>query len=204
MKWMKGMIMAVALWIVASGVRAQSIDAMAEQITALKGFIVTAQQGYQLAEDGLHTIRDIKNGEFKLHSLFFGSLSSVNPAVRDMPQVAEIIALQAGIVKQFSNALAGYKQTGLFSAGEMGYMEGVYEKLIGLGSEYIDALQDLLADGSLEMTDGERIRRIGEIDKEIEDEYGFVQAFTQEASLLLAQRQEEAAGVGVLQLGMLK
>jgi hypothetical protein len=69
---------------------AQSTSAMLDQIAALKGYIGTAEKGYKIAEDGLHTIGDIKNDEFNLHRVYFGSLSAFNPNVRYMPQIADI------------------------------------------------------------------------------------------------------------------
>jgi hypothetical protein len=34
----------------------------------LQGYIGFAKKGYDIATNGIHTVRDIKNGEFGLHS----------------------------------------------------------------------------------------------------------------------------------------
>src|SRR2546430_17187766 len=73
---------------------AQDAQTMLEQIAALRTYLTAAEKGYQLVENGLHTIRDIKNEEFGLHSAFFSSLSTVNPAIRNMPDVLEVIRIQ--------------------------------------------------------------------------------------------------------------
>jgi hypothetical protein len=143
MKCRKQLLLALALCLFAGlEAGAQSIKAMLEQITALKAYIVTAEKGYQIAEDGLHAIRDIKHVEFDLHSVYFGSLAVVNPAVRNMPQVGAIV------------------------------------RLVKWGPGDIDALLALINDGELKMDDGERMRAIEAIDKDIQERYRIVLAFT--------------------------
>src|SRR5674476_818487 len=62
-----------------------------QQIAALQTYISTAEKGYKIASDGIHTISNIKNGELNLHSLFFNSLKTVNPKIKNATIVAEII-----------------------------------------------------------------------------------------------------------------
>ncbi len=47
---------------------------MLEQLAALQAYIKVAEKGYTIAEQGLQTIGQIKNGEFTLHSAFVSSL----------------------------------------------------------------------------------------------------------------------------------
>jgi hypothetical protein len=176
----------------------QSTQAMLEQIGALKAFIAAAERGYQIAENGLHTIKDIKNGEFNLHMVFYSSLLTVNPAVRNMPQVSDAIGLEQAMVLQFSNAMNGYRQSGGFSAGDLDYIGKVSENLTNRGSEDINALDDLVTDGRLEMTDGERMRRIEGIEEDVRARYGFVQEFLQRAGLLVAERQKESKSLNMI------
>ena len=89
MKRIKQLIILSLFCVLTTNTRAQSPQTMLDQIVALKALIATAQKGYQIAEDGLHSIRDIKNGEFNLHSAYYASLTAVNPAVKNMPQTGD-------------------------------------------------------------------------------------------------------------------
>ena len=73
-----------------------------EQIAALQMYIGYAKKGYEIAGSGLSTIRNITNGEFKLHDLFITGLKKVSPVVRNDIRVAEIILLEIEIIKSFS------------------------------------------------------------------------------------------------------
>ena len=52
-----------------------------EQIAALQVYIGYAQQGYIIANKGLTTVRNIKNGDFNLHRDFLSSFKKVNPKI---------------------------------------------------------------------------------------------------------------------------
>lgn len=74
----------LAICLVASKYWARGQDAtttMLEQIAALKTYVRVAEKGYEATEKGLATIKFIRQGEFDLHTIFFHSLSVVNPAI---------------------------------------------------------------------------------------------------------------------------
>jgi hypothetical protein len=74
---------------------------MLQQIAALQAYITVAEKGYSIAEQGLQTIGQIKNGEFNLHSAFVSSLKAVSPAVGNMAEVAEIIGWKSRLSSNF-------------------------------------------------------------------------------------------------------
>src|ERR1700677_2007563 len=71
---------------------------MLEQLAALQAYIRVAEKGYTIAEQGLQTIGQIKNGEFNLHSTFYSSLKAVSPTVANMAEVAEIMSLEISLI----------------------------------------------------------------------------------------------------------
>ena len=168
-----------------------AVTTMLQQIAALQAYIQVAEKGYAMAENGIHTIRDIKNGEFNLHSVFFTSLSAVSPKVANMAEVAEITSLQASLVSQFSHKLTGYRQNGWLQAGEISYIGQVYTTLVNTTQAEITTLSSLLTDGDLIMTDGERLKAIRAIDEDTKQQYRFAQLFTNQADMLALQRQQE-------------
>ena len=196
---MKKLILSgIILCLVGLKLQAQVLETMEEQIAALKVYIQTAEKGYAIVEQGIHTIRDIKNGEFGLHSVYFGSLQSVNPSVRDMPEVREIISLETSVIGSFSKALAGYRQTSWLHPDEISYIGQVYSDLLDRSQQDGNTLASLTTDGSLEMDDGKRTQRIQALDGETREWYGYVQAFIRQANLLIVQRQKAAADLGGL------
>jgi len=170
---------------------AQMVETMLQQIAALEGYIATAEKGYKIAEDGLHTIRDIKNGEFNLHSTFFSSLQSVNPQVRGLAEATEIVALQASIINRTSRTLQSIRQNRWLRADEIDYLSKVYATLLNSALEDVNALADLTTSGKLEMTDGERIKRMQVIDNDMQQQYSFLLNFSDQTDLLVAQRQRD-------------
>jgi len=196
---MKKLILSgIILCLVGLKLQAQVLETMEEQIAALKVYIQTAEKGYAIVEQGIHTIRDIKNGEFGLHSVYFSSLQSVNPSVRDMPEVREIISLETSVIGSFSKALAGYRQTSWLHPDEISYIGQVYSDLLDRSQQDGNTLASLTTDGSLEMDDGKRTQRIQALDGETREWYGYVQAFIRQANLLIVQRQKAAADLGGL------
>ncbi len=177
---------------------AQMVETMSQEIAALQAYIITAEKGYKIAEDGLHTIGEIKNGEFNLHRVFFSSLKTVSPTVKNAATVAEIIALQISIAEQFSGSLHAYRQGGMLTGSEVGYVSQVYSNLLSEGMKDMDALATILTDGQLEMDDGERLERIQAIDTDMKVQYGFMQHFTGQADLLVQQRNREQSDAGTL------
>jgi hypothetical protein len=120
-------------------------ETMLQQIAALQTYARVAQQGYEMTEQGLATIRAIRQGEFDLHTLFFHSLSTVSPAVKNMPAMSAIQLLMT--LRPRARWAPGWQQE-------------------------LDELTLLTTDGALQMTDGERIRRILAIETAIRARYG--------------------------------
>ena len=88
---LSGRAQTMAEWFDQNATRKQYND---QQIAALGTFITVMGKGYSIVESGLSTIKGIKAGEFNLHSNFYASLESINPAIGNMGEIAEIIALQ--------------------------------------------------------------------------------------------------------------
>ena len=189
---MKRIMVAVALAALTMGARGQDVlGTMLEQLAALKGYIATAERGYTIAEHGLHTIGEIRRGEFGLHSVFFGSLVRVNASVRDMPVVAETMQSAEQMLRVRSAAMARWRSSGLLSAGELDYASRVLGRMESKGREDIQALVELLKDDALKMEDGERYRQIKVIDQTIREQGRDGMSFIRGVDLLILGRQKE-------------
>src|SRR5688500_14766126 len=85
------------------------IKCLLQQIAANKVYIEYLQKGYSIANKGLTTIRNIKDGDFNLHRDFFGSLKTVNSKIKNAGKVAAIIAFQIRITKESKQSLERIK-----------------------------------------------------------------------------------------------
>src|SRR5882672_6465398 len=101
-----------------------------QQIAALQVYIGYAKKGYNVVNNGLTTIRNIKNGDFNLHQNFFESLKQVNPKIRKYGKVADIIAYQVRIIKETKKTLQGIREAGQFTKEEMDYCKNVFDNLL--------------------------------------------------------------------------
>lgn len=162
-----------------------------QQIAALQVYIGYVQKGYSIARQGLNTVSAIKHGEFNLHKDYLTSLKRVNPKITNCSKVAGIIALQVNIIKIYKEAANQIKQSGSFTAGEITYINGVFERLLEDCIKTVDNLIAVTASGELEMKDDERLKRIDALYGEMQGKYTFMQGFSHEAKLLAASRNRE-------------
>lgn len=162
-----------------------------KQIAGLQVYIGFAKKGYDIASSGIHTVRDIKNGEFGLHSAFFSSLKAVSPFIRNNSKVAEIIEMQLSISKSFN----GIKSNDLLSDGDRDYIGSVREKVLDECLTDLEELLLVITSGKIEMTDDERIKRLDQVYAGMKDKSAFTQSFTGEVSLFISQKESEQRSI---------
>jgi len=165
-----------------------------EQLVALKMYAGYLKKGYDIVGSGIGTVRDIKNGEFSLHTTFFSSLKSVNPTIRKNAKVSSIIFLQVSIEKAFK----GLGNSDELKLSDNQYILGVKDRVT---DDCLDDLEELLlviTSGRLEMSDDERIERLDGIYERMQDKAAFVQSFTGEVNLLIQQRKNEQKSINHL------
>lgn len=162
-----------------------------QQIAALQVYIGYAKKGYNVANKGLTTIRNIKNGDFNLHRDFFGALKQVNPKIKKYAKVADIIAYQVRIMKETKKTLQGIRETGQFTKDELDYCKIVFDNLLEECLKSINELFLLITSGELEMKDDERIKRIDALYADMQNKYAFCSSFSEEMGLLSVQRVGE-------------
>lgn len=168
------------------------------QIAALQIFIGEAEKGYAILESGLNTIKGIKSGEFNMHNAFYNGLEAINPAIGNMGDLVEIVALQVAIVDRFSRVLVRYRQSVGMWYGEVDYIGKVYSVMLSAGMADINSLLDIITANKLKMTDDQRMERIREVDVAMKDRYAFAANLTNKADLLYVQRQAERTEVGTV------
>lgn len=144
-----------------------------------------------IAKFGLTTIGDIKNGEFSLHRIFFDKLKAVNPKIKNLTKVADIITLQVQIIKNYQSSYKQIKASQQFSNTEIKYIYSVFSKLLEDTGNNLEELYKVLAADQYQMTDDERIKRIDELYIQMQSSYVFTQHFSKETLVMAMQRMKE-------------
>ena len=169
-----------------------------QQIGALGTFLSAAGQGYTIMESGLSTISGLKSGEYNLHNNFYSSLVQVNPVLGRMGEVAEILALQVGIVNRLNAALSRYRGSGAMNTGEIAYWGQVYQAVISAGIADVTVLTQILTADQLKMTDDQRMGRIRELDVSMRERYVTAAGMTDQGDMLCQQRMAQQAQIGTV------
>lgn len=162
-----------------------------QQIAALQVYLGYIKKGYDIASQGLTTIRNIKNGDFNLHRDFLGSLSLVNPKIKNYARVADIIALQTRIIKEVKETIKGIEDAGQLTPEEMSLSKRVFDNLLTEALKNIEELLLVITPGELEMKDDERLKRIDTIYVEMQEKYAFTAGIGEELAMLSVQRMQE-------------
>src|ERR1700744_3563584 len=118
-----------------------------QQIATYNAFESELKQGYNVVEHGLSGIAAINTAELNAHSTYYTSLKQPSSAVRNNTQVQDILDWQTRIVANFSQSFTG------LTAGEQTYVGTVQSNLLTGCNQDMTDLQNLLAYGTLQMTD---------------------------------------------------
>jgi hypothetical protein len=166
-----------------------------EQIAHLKLYLELTEKGYKIAKEGLTTISDIKNGEFKLHKNRFDSLLIVNANIGSYSRLQQITDLH-GVVNQTCENLPGeLSATGTFDAAQLAYIRKVLAILYEDCQAILGGLFTVIRSGNASMTDDERVRRIELYYQQMQDNYTFAKSFAQQSRLLANQIRNEKSEI---------
>lgn len=149
------------------------------------------KKAMDIAKFGLTTIGDIKNGEFSLHRIFFDKLKAVNPKIKNLAKVADIITLQVQIIKNYQTSYKQIKASQQFSNTEIKYIYSVFSRLLDDTGNNLEELYKVLAADQYQMTDDERIKRIDDLYIQMQTSYVFTQHFSKETLMMAMQRMKE-------------
>ena len=163
-----------------------------EQIAQYKVYLELLEKGYNIAKEGLETIHDIKNGEFKLHKNYMDSLRIVGAEVGRYKKIEFTGSLYSQIKVVTASSESRLSQSGYLNGEELGYVKDVYGKLLADCERITNALKDVTEDGPLSMSDDERFNRIDLLYGQMQSNYSFAKAFSSEATMLAACRLREA------------
>jgi hypothetical protein len=162
-----------------------------EQIAQLKIYLELTEKGYKIAKEGLTTIGNIKNGEFKLHKNRFDSLLIVKSDISTLGRLQQIADMQ-DIVHEICETLP--KDINTCEALDSEQKQRIRRAILVLyddGQALIGALLPLIRDGNYKMTDDERLQRIEWLYRQFEANYSFARSFKMQIVLFCSQAYDE-------------
>ncbi|WP_040680201.1 hypothetical protein [Niabella aurantiaca] len=169
-----------------------------EKLAQFKQILSDMKKGYEILTGGYNTVKNISEGNFKLHQVFLDGLMQVSPAVKKYKRVGDIINYQLRLVKEYKAAFNRFKQAGWFKPDEIDYMGKVYGKLVNESLEALDDLLVIVTANKLRMSDEERLSAIDDIYKDMSDKLEFLRRFNDQAEVLSLQRAREMKDVKTL------
>lgn len=169
-----------------------------QKLQQLRDILDNMYKGYEILTKGYNTIKDISEGNFKLHEVFLDGLFEVSPVVRDYKRIADIVKYQQALVKDYKRSWNRFKQDPNFTPDELRYIEKVYNHLFRQSLKNLDELIMATTASNLRMSDDERLQTIDRIFLDIEDKLAFLRHFNSGAQALAMQRAKERHDVETL------
>ncbi|MES2006370.1 MAG: hypothetical protein V4450_17765 [Bacteroidota bacterium] len=157
---MKKWCLLLVLFFGCASLRAQSIDpislviakvikAIDLQVQKLQNQTIWLQQAQQLAENELSKLKlgeiaDWQNRQKELYADYSWELNTVKTAVKSLPQVKQILNMQAKIVTEYNRFTKGITQ------------QVSFDELLLLSRDIVQSLQQVISGGTLSMKDADR------------------------------------------------
>jgi len=173
--------------------QSQKEKLMAEQVAGYQIYLHAISSGYHIAQTGLNTAHDLKNGTFSLHTAYFNSLEQVNPVVQNNPKGKAIADLYAQLNGQFDRELQWQKQQQQLSAAELANLQKVAANIKKISDADMGELTDVLTPGKLQLTDEQRLARLDKLYAAMKDKAAFTASFTGKCRQLALARQRAKA-----------
>lgn len=197
---MKKLLLIVLIYTSSYSASAQSQEAQQlllnwEKLAQLKAILQNMYDGYEVVSKGYNTIKDISQGNFSLHQVFFNGLLEVSPVVRNYKRIADIIAFQRSIMQEHKKAFNYFRSSSSFTSEEINYMGKVYTNLFQQSLKSLNELIMVITAGTLRMSDDERLKAIDKIFTDMQDKLTFLRSFNSSTKMLAVQRDKEQSQI---------
>lgn len=169
-----------------------------EKLAQFKQILKNMKDGYQLLYKGYTSIKEISEGNFSLHKTFLDGLMEVSPAVKKYKRVADIIAFQVKLVKEYKSAFRQFREDKQFTLVEIEYIAKVYTNLFKESLQQLDELAMVITAGKLRMSDDERLQAIDRIYDEVMEQYTFLNEFNNSTAILSLQREKDKMDIDLM------
>lgn len=162
-----------------------------QQIAALEVYKNFLSKGYGIVKDGTDLVGSITRGEFDLHADFFGNLKLVSAEVRQHSRAEDIVKLRQHMAQDRINMKKLIGSKPFLSVNEKENYENWYAAIAQAADKDLDELKMLLTDGTLELSDAERIKRIAALHVSMQQKYSQQRKFSNSMKGMITTRQQQ-------------
>lgn len=166
-----------------------------EKLKQLEEILDNMYKGYKILMQGYNRIKNIAEGNYKLHQVFLDGLYTVSPSVRKYARVADIIRYQQILIREYKRAYDRFRNDNNLTREELRYLGTVYAYLVKQSLRNLDELTTILTSSKLRMSDDERMTAIDHIYDDMLDKVGFLRYLNNSTQLLIIQRSKERSEV---------
>lgn len=148
-----------------------------EKLNQFRQILADMRRAYTVLSRGYNTVRDLSQGNFRVHELFLDGLMAVSPSVARYRRIPEIISLQRIIVAEYRAAFSRFRQKGIFMPDELSAIQRVYAGLFDKSVRNLEELVMIVTSGKLRMTDAERMAAIDRVFAAVQNDLTFLRQF---------------------------
>ena len=145
----------------------------------------------KMSELKLTQIGDWVEKQKKLYADYFDELWKIKNAITSYQKVREIIQKQVQLVKEYSKAIALFKQDKHFTEKEIDYMRGVYTGILDESVKNIEQIQLVISSFVTQMSDAKRLEIINTASENIDQNISDLRQFNQENIKVSLQRSKD-------------
>ena len=168
------------------------------QIAKLQVYLGYVKQGYEIVQGGLQLVSAIKQGDFNQHNDYFNHLKIVSPNVRKYSKAASILAIELDMLRTYQSAAVKLQGEPMLAAGHVVESKQILGAIADNALQDIACLQIVLTDGSLSMTDEERVEQIDQIYLSIKHKQELQTSFLTAVKATVHQRQQSTRDMDAL------
>jgi len=128
-----------------------------EKLLQLKLMLAQAKQGYQTLTNGYNAVRDVSKGNFDLHKKQLDLLMVVSNQVRSSPSIQKSLTNYGSMEKEVRDWMQVARSLGVFTSKELDEMNKDLLMMIVKSKDDRQTLSLVLSDGTLRMSDAERL-----------------------------------------------
>lgn len=163
----------------------------AKKLESLKATLNDMYKGYKILDKGYTEIRDLAKGRFDLHKHFLDALLKVSPVVRNDSRTNAIMHEVQDLKATYRQMTTVIQSSRVFTPQELDYFDAMYNVLYQHSQQSLDELNIVTTEGQLRMSDAQRLRAIGRIQRDVSGQTAALQQLYSGAVLQMVQRQHQ-------------
>lgn len=186
-----GLMLLAVVRLAAQAQELQQLKLDLEKLAQFKLILSQMKQGYQNLQNGYNAVRDVSKGNFDLHKKYLDGLLSVNPVVKQSPEIRQVVSEQAASVRSYTKAISQFQTSGMFSIAELDELRVRFQISAQRITDNISLVELVTSSGKLRMSDAERLEVIAVARLDVAAQTQAISSMINDYSRLLLLRKQQ-------------